>query len=267
MKWLFPAAWPSGIFNERWNWTFLRDKRLSVPTDWSGPRHPKLIRLMTPTEAATSFPQLWFNNELRGDQCLDHKLFVSQNRMFQTLCVFPGGEAIRAGQASFPQHTQEADSLSAGTAGCGRGQEVCQVALREFSLCSFFFFFFKLKISLSYLIPSFQFDSPAVSACFCAEKTPSHNTRTMHGGRGRRARGRVSAGVRVPRHSRRRPHSVSSYCAGFFFLDFTLKRLLIVAGRCWSSAARRRRDSLRSSSPSSSSSRRTWSTRYLISPR
>lgn len=48
-------------------------------------------------------------------------------------CPFslPGGETSGAGQAGFPQHTQEADRLSAGPAGRGRRQEVCQVALGE----------------------------------------------------------------------------------------------------------------------------------------
>lgn len=42
-----------------------------------------------------------------------------------------GGKAPRAGQTGFPQHAQEANRLSAGPAGRGRGQEVCQVSLGE----------------------------------------------------------------------------------------------------------------------------------------
>lgn len=45
--------------------------------------------------------------------------------------LLSGGKATGAGQAGFPQHTQEADSLSAGPARRGRGQEVCEVALGE----------------------------------------------------------------------------------------------------------------------------------------
>lgn len=40
-----------------------------------------------------------------------------------------GGETSGAGQTGFPQHTQEADRLSAGAAGRGRGEEVCQITL------------------------------------------------------------------------------------------------------------------------------------------
>lgn len=47
------------------------------------------------------------------------------------LSYLTGGETPGAGQAGFPQHTQEADRLSAGPAGRGRGQEVCQVTLGE----------------------------------------------------------------------------------------------------------------------------------------
>lgn len=39
-----------------------------------------------------------------------------------------GGETSGAGQAGFPQHAQEVDRLSAGPAGRGRGEKVCQVA-------------------------------------------------------------------------------------------------------------------------------------------
>lgn len=49
---------------------------------------------------------------------------------FPSVCV-SGGETSGAGEAGFPQHTQEADRLSAGPAGRGRGQEVCQVTLGE----------------------------------------------------------------------------------------------------------------------------------------
>lgn len=44
------------------------------------------------------------------------------------LCV-SGGETSGVGQAGFPQHTQEADRLSAGPAGRGCGKKVCQVTL------------------------------------------------------------------------------------------------------------------------------------------
>lgn len=60
------------------------------------------------------------------------------NVQLQITCVplllfffLSGGEASGAGQAGFPQHTQEADCLSAGPAGRGRGEEVCQVTLGE----------------------------------------------------------------------------------------------------------------------------------------
>lgn len=42
-----------------------------------------------------------------------------------------GGKASWAGQTGFPQHTQEVNCLSAGPAGRGCGQEVCQVSLGE----------------------------------------------------------------------------------------------------------------------------------------
>ena len=48
------------------------------------------------------------------------------------MCVrVSGGEASGAGEAGFPQHTQEADRVSAGPAGRGRGQEVCPLAFGE----------------------------------------------------------------------------------------------------------------------------------------
>lgn len=47
------------------------------------------------------------------------------------LFCLPGGKASRAGQAGFPQHTQEANGLPAGPAERGCGQEVCQVPLGE----------------------------------------------------------------------------------------------------------------------------------------
>ena len=49
---------------------------------------------------------------------------------FLSSCV-SGGETSGAGQAGFPQHTQEADRLSAGPAGRGGGEEICQVSLGE----------------------------------------------------------------------------------------------------------------------------------------
>ena len=45
-----------------------------------------------------------------------------------------GGEATGACQAGVPQHPQEAYCLSAGPAGRGCGEEVCQIALGEY-LC------------------------------------------------------------------------------------------------------------------------------------
>lgn len=59
--------------------------------------------------------------------------FLESRCSHRGLCapVLSGGEASGAGQAGFPQHTQEADRLSAGPAGRGRGQEVRQVALGE----------------------------------------------------------------------------------------------------------------------------------------
>lgn len=60
--------------------------------------------------------------------CLLSTTHRGLSRVFSFLS---GGETSGAGQAGFPQHTQEVDRLSAGPAGRGCGKEVCQVTLGE----------------------------------------------------------------------------------------------------------------------------------------
>ena len=98
------------------------------------------------------------------------------------LSSLTGGETPGAGQAGFPQHTQEADRLSAGPAGRGRGQEVCQVTLGEkkprrcwfiyiSSLTSRFIIWYViikyLRDSLSDTRMNFSFRSFLFGLCLC----------------------------------------------------------------------------------------------------
>lgn len=74
---------------------------------------------------------------LRQLESVAEHVCTSTHRWRLSACVFflpSGGEASWAGQAGFPQHAQEVDCLSAGSAGRGRGQEVRQVALGEIRL-------------------------------------------------------------------------------------------------------------------------------------